>query len=339
MCRRFNSVLRQLKKPSQLPSCGGFFVFPSIHFRISWNELVSLALDITNCNYFICNKIGELNSLTNTFMSSFPHPRKLSKSARFVLTSGVMLGVGVAALGLTTQAQQAANKRVERKINGVTQSQAARKADDSAQTKKAKDTQRLKTAQSAAPLDRSGVWNVDPAHSSLGFSIRHVGINQVKGTFNDIEGTITGVEGDLKKSSVRFSAKVASVDTEIKQRDDHLRSPDFLDAEKYPTLSFQSTKVEKIAGDETYRVTGDFTFHGVTKTMAFPFQLFGPVKDGFGYTRGGIEANFTLNRQDYGVKWNQKLDNGGAVIDDIVRVHLNLEAVKSGTGPQPKPAA
>ena len=136
---------------------------------------------------------------------------------------------------------------------------------------------------------------------------------------------------------MRFSAKVASIDTEIKQRDDHLRSPDFLDAPKFPTLTFQSKRVEKIKGDEMYRVTGDFTLHGVTREMSFPFQLFGPVKDGFGFVRGGIEANFALNRQDFGVKWNHKLDNGDAVIENIVRVHLNLEAVKSGTGPQ-KPA-
>jgi polyisoprenoid-binding protein YceI len=262
-----------------------------------------------------------------------------TKRKHIAAASAIVLGVS--ALGLSTQAQQA-NQRVQRKIEGVTRSQTARKAQDSPQTRKAKDTQRLKTAQSATTLNRSGVWNVDPAHSSVGFSVRHVGINHVKGTFNDFEGTITGVEGDLAKSSVRFSAKVASIDTEIKQRDDHLRSPDFFDVEKYPTLSFQSKKVEKIAGEEMYRVTGDLTMRGVTKSISFPFQLFGPAVDGFGYTRGGIEANLTLNRQDYGVKWSQTLDNGNLAVDNIVRVSLNLEAVKSGSGPKPaspKPAA
>ena len=126
-----------------------------------------------------------------------------TKRKRIVAVSAVALSVS--ALGLSTQAQQA-NQRVERKIEGISRSQTARKAQDSAQTRKAKDTQHLKTAKTPL-LNRSGVWNLDPAHSSVGFSIRHVGINQVKGTFNDIEGTITGVEGDLAKSSVSFRPK------------------------------------------------------------------------------------------------------------------------------------
>ena len=93
--------------------------------------------------------------------------------------------------------------------------------------------------------------------------------------------------------------------------------------------------MEKIAGDEMYRVSGDLTMHGVTRSISFPFQLFGPAVDGFGYTRGGIEANLTINRQDYGVKWSQTLDNGNLAVDNIVRVNLNLEAVKAGSGPKP----
>lgn len=263
--------------------------------------------------------------------------KHITKRTRLAAGAGAALGLGATAFGAATQAQQAANGRVERKAQAVSRSQAARKAQDSAQTRRAKETQRQKAAQSGTPLDRSGTWSIDPAHSSVGFSIRHVGINNVQGTFNDFEGTIVGAEGDLEKSSVRFSARVASIDTEIKQRDDHLRSPDFFDAEKFPTLSFASKKVEKIAGDEMYRVTGDLSMHGVTRTVSFPFQLFGPVVDGFGYTRGGIEASLSLNRQDYGLKYSQALDNGGLAVDNIVRVHLNLEAVKAGSGPKPKP--
>ncbi len=107
------------------------------------------------------------------------------------------------------------------------------------------------------------------------------------------------------------------------------------DAEKYPTLSFKSTKVEKVGNDNTvFKVTGPFTMHGVTKTISFPFTVSGPVVDGFGYTRGGIKAKFDINRQDYGVKWNQLLDNGGLAVDNIVHINLELEAVKAGTGPK-----
>jgi polyisoprenoid-binding protein YceI len=185
----------------------------------------------------------------------------------------------------------------------------------------------------------SGQWKLDPWHSTIGFSVKHVTINEVHGTFDDFEGNIVADGRDVSKSSVDFTAKVASINTRVKQRDDHLRSPDFFDAEKYPTITFKSTKIEKLGNTDPnlFRATGLFTMHGVTKTISFPFQVSGPVVDGFGYTRGGIKANLVLNRQDYGVKWNQKLDNGGWAVDNLVKVNLDLEAIKDGTGPKGTP--
>jgi polyisoprenoid-binding protein YceI len=159
-------------------------------------------------------------------------------------------------------------------------------------------------------------------------------INDVHGSFNDFAGTIVVNEKDISKSSVDFTAKVASIDTNVPQRDTHLKSPDFFDAEKYPEISFKSTRIEQ-AGNGL-RAIGTFTMHGVSKTISIPFHATGPVVDGFGDTRFGVQANLQLNRQDYGVKWNQVLDNGGLAVDNIVRINLDLEAVKTGTEPHPE---
>lgn len=179
----------------------------------------------------------------------------------------------------------------------------------------------------------TGTWNLDPVHSQIGFAVTHVMVNEVHGTFDDFVGTIVADGKDVSKSSVQFTAKVASINTRVQQRDDHLRSPDFFDAATFPELSFKSIKVRQI-GNDTFQVAGMFTMHGVTKRIEFPFTVAGPVVDGFGYTRGGIRAKFDINRQDYGVKWNQVLDNGGLAVDNIVHVNLDLEAIKAGTGPK-----
>jgi len=190
----------------------------------------------------------------------------------------------------------------------------------------------------AATLPRgvNGAWAIDPQHSRIGFAVRHVMINDVHGSFNDFSGTIVVNEKDISKSSVDFTAKVDSIDTNVPQRDAHLKSSDFFDAGKYPEITFKSTRIER-AG-EGFRAIGTLTMHGVSKSISIPFRASGPVVDGFGYTRAGIQANLQLNRQDYGVKWNEVLDNGGLAVDNIVRISLDLEAVKEGTGPEPEVA-
>ena len=187
------------------------------------------------------------------------------------------------------------------------------------------------TKKVAAP-SLTGTWAIDPAHSTIGFAVRHVVINDVHGTFDDFEGTIKANAQDITKSSVSFKAKVASINTRVPARDGHLKSPDFFDAAKYPELTFQSTKIVKTK--DGFRAIGTLTMHGTPRTIIIPFTLHGPVVDGFGYTRVGVSGNLSLNRQDYGVKWNQTLDNGGLAVDNVVHVNLDLEAIKDGSGPK-----
>lgn len=216
-----------------------------------------------------------------------------------------------------------------------TAAQKAVKAKDSAATRRAKATQRVKTATQrpvAIPAGLTGTWAIDPNHSTIGFAVRHVMVTDVHGTFNEFEGTIIADARDLSKSSVEFTAKVASIDTRVAQRDTHLKSPDFFDAENYPELTFKSTRIERM--DNGFRAIGTLTMRGTSKTVTIPFIARGPVVDGFGYTRMGIEADLQLNRQDYGIKYNQVLENVGLAVDNVVRVSLDLEAVKAGTGPK-----
>lgn len=184
----------------------------------------------------------------------------------------------------------------------------------------------------AIPRGIGGVWNLDPMHSRIGFSVRHVMINDVHGAFDDFSGTVKVDEKNVWRSQVDFKAKVASIDTKVPARDAHLKSPDFFDAAKYPELTFVSEHVARYGSG--FRVMGTFTMHGVSRDIVIPFTAAGPVKDGFGTTRAAVKAYFDINRQDYGVKWNQTLDNGGLAVGNVVHVELDLEAVKAGTEPK-----
>ena len=182
------------------------------------------------------------------------------------------------------------------------------------------------------PAGIGGKWTLDPMHSRIGFVIRHVMINDIHGSFGDFSGNLDVNQKDFTKSSVNFTAKIASIDTKVAPRDAHLKSPDFFGAAKYPEMTFRSQRVMRSGNG--FRVLGVFTMHGVSRSIIIPFTAKGPVKDGFGTTRAGVKARFDLNRQDYGVKWNQKLDNGGMALDDIVHVELDLEATKDGMTPK-----
>ncbi len=259
--------------------------------------------------------------------------RSTLRSTLIVLTVAAVPAIILPILG--TQTYAASRSGSTRSGSTPTSAQKAVKAKDAPAVQRAKATQRLKVAQSRGvtiPAGINGSWAIDPQHSRIGFAVRHVMINDVHGSFNDFSGTIAVNEKDISKSSVDFTAKVASIDTNVPQRDAHLRSPDFFDAEKFPEITFKSTRIER-AGDG-FRAIGTFTMHGVSKQITIPFRAQGPVVDGFGYTRAGVQADLQLNRQDYGVKWNQVLDNGGLAVDNIVRVNLDLEAVKAGSGPK-----
>ena len=183
---------------------------------------------------------------------------------------------------------------------------------------------------SYAPI-HGGAYNIDPAHSLIGFAVRHLEINWVEGRFKDFKGTINFDEKDVTKSSVEFTAQVASVDTEVEARDKHLRTADFFDVEKYPEMTFKSTRVERKG--QAYVLHGDLTLRGVTKPVALPFTITGAVKDPWGNTRFGVEARTKINRRDFGVNYGNAFA-GGLDVGNEVEISLRLEAVQ----PAPKSA-
>lgn len=183
----------------------------------------------------------------------------------------------------------------------------------------------------AQTQDASGTYNFDKAHSFIGFRVKHYGLIEVPGYFRDFTGTVNYDSKDPGKSSVEFSAKMTSVDTGVEGRDKHLRTADFFEVEKYPEMTFKSTKVEK-KGDQ-WNLTGDFTMKGVTKSITFPFNVTGIITQRNGL-KMGLTAETTINRREFGVNYGEtKAGETPAVADDI-KVVLQIEANKA----QPKPA-
>jgi len=172
------------------------------------------------------------------------------------------------------------------------------------------------------------VYTIDPVHSSVEFKVKHMMVSDVKGEFKTFSGTITLDPANIEKSSVEITIESASVSTNNEKRDGHLKSADFFDVEKFPTLTFKSKKVAK-KGDG-YVATGDLTIRGVTKEVELPFTLSGPVSAGPASIIG-VSAATQLDRQDFGVSWNKTLDAGGVVVSDNVRIELEVEAKKQSS--------
>jgi polyisoprenoid-binding protein YceI len=175
---------------------------------------------------------------------------------------------------------------------------------------------------------QTSTWSIDPAHSHAGFAIRHMIISNVRGDFGKVTGTLTLDEKDITKSTVEATIDVATIDTREPKRDEHLKSPDFFDVAKYPTITFKSTKVEK-AGKDGLKISGDLTMHGVTKPVVL--NVTGPtaeVKDPYGRVLRGASATTKLDRTAYGVSWSQVIEGGGAMVGNEVRVEIELELVK-----------
>jgi len=175
---------------------------------------------------------------------------------------------------------------------------------------------------------RAEKWELDVAHSSVGFSVRHMVVTKTHGKFNDFTGYIDFDGKNVEKGSVEITAQIASIDTDNKKRDDHLRSPEFFDAEKFPTMTFKSKKVIKGSGSE-FKLEGDLTIKDVTKEVTFDCEFNGVINDPMGNTRAGFSAVAKINRQDFNVKWSKKLDAGGLVVGDEVKINLEIEAVKT----------
>ena len=177
----------------------------------------------------------------------------------------------------------------------------------------------------------TGTYNFDKNHSFISFRVKHMGLSEVPGFFRDFKGNVSYNAEDVTKSSVEFTAQAKSIDTGVAGRDNHLRTPDFFDVEKFPEITFKSTKVERKG--KTVMITGDFTMKGVTKSLTFPFQIAGwlPADERSG-GKMGIAAETTINRRDYGVNWGTNLPSGIAVVSDEVKVVLQIEAGKAKDG-------
>jgi polyisoprenoid-binding protein YceI len=179
-----------------------------------------------------------------------------------------------------------------------------------------------------APLASAAeTYVIDKSHSEAGFQVRHLGISNVHGRFEDFEGTIDIDRAKPEASAVSFSIKATSVNTDSEGRDKDLRSPEFFDVEKFPTISFKSSKVVP-KPNNAYDVTGTFTLHGVSKEITIPVTHLGFVKDPWGNERSGFELATTINRKDYGLVYNKLLETGGMLVGEDVKISINIEAIK-----------
>jgi polyisoprenoid-binding protein YceI len=182
----------------------------------------------------------------------------------------------------------------------------------------------------ATPLTSTATtWNIDPAHSAAEFKVKHMMISNVKGHFAKVSGSLTLDESDLTKSHAEASIEAASIETRDAQRDAHLKSADFFDAEKFPTLSFKSTRISLVRDGEL-SAEGDLTIHGVTRKVVFNVEgPTPPTKDPWGNTRVGLSATTKINRKDFGLTWNAALETGGILVGDEVTITLDVEFVKA----------
>ncbi|MFI0214579.1 YceI family protein [Streptomyces lydicus] len=197
---------------------------------------------------------------------------------------------------------------------------------------------RKRTAETAAPAAvleadpalaaLTGDYTIDPAHSSIGFTVRHAMVTNVRGTFGAYEGTLALDGTDPSRSATSLDIEIASIDTGIADRDAHLRGADFFDAETFPQMTFRSTAAERVGGDR-YRITGDLTLRGVTKPLTIDLEFNGSATDVYGAERVGFEGSAEILRSDWGLTWNAALEAGGVMVSDKVKLSFDISAVKA----------
>jgi polyisoprenoid-binding protein YceI len=173
-------------------------------------------------------------------------------------------------------------------------------------------------------------WKFDTVHSSVSFSVRHLMISRVHGVFKNWSGSLVTDGANLDNSKVTAAIEAASIDTKEPQRDDHLRSADFFDVTNHPSITFESSKVEKLS-DDRYKVTGNLTIRGVTKVVTLDAEYFGKQKDPWGGERAGFSAKTSIDRKHFGLEFNIPLEGGGFVVGDKVEITLDVQAVKEAT--------
>jgi polyisoprenoid-binding protein YceI len=178
----------------------------------------------------------------------------------------------------------------------------------------------------ATLTDLTGTWALDPSHSRVGFVARHAMVTKVRGAFNEFDGTAT-IGSDINDTAIALTIQVASVDTRNADRDGHLKSGDFLEIEKFPTITFASTSTKAVGS--TLEVTGDLTIKDTTRSITIPFEFEGAALDPFGNVRVGFEGAVAINRRDYGVTWNAALETGGVLVSDKITLEFEVSAIKS----------
>lgn len=172
------------------------------------------------------------------------------------------------------------------------------------------------------------VYTEDDAHSEVSFRVRHI-VTRVRGDFRDFDIRVVRDDENPAASSVEFTARVASIDTENEKRDAHLRSPDFFDVESYPLMTFKSAAVEKVS-DTEYSVTGELTIRDVTKVITLPVSFSGDITDSRGRVKAGFSTSTTIDRREFGVTWNRPMDAGGLLLGDEVEITIEIEAQREG---------
>ena len=168
-------------------------------------------------------------------------------------------------------------------------------------------------------------WNVDVTHTNVGFEIKHMMVSKVCGNFSDMEGTIEGDPRELENTKINFRVGIDSISTNNEDRDNHLRSADFFEAEKYPNMTFESTNIKKV-GDNQYELTGNLTIKDVTKETTFDVEYLGEGTNPWGVEVVGFEASTTISRKEFGLTWNQALETGGVLVGDDVKIQIDLQA-------------
>ncbi|MFJ1898248.1 MULTISPECIES: YceI family protein [unclassified Streptomyces] len=202
-----------------------------------------------------------------------------------------------------------------------------RKSNDTATTATAAATTTA-TAVDPALAALTGDYTIDPAHSSIGFTVRHAMVTNVRGSFGEHEGSLRLDGSNPAGSTASIDVRIASVDTGIADRDGHLVSGDFFDAEKFPLMTFRSTSAEQLGGDK-YRVTGDLTIKDVTRPLAIDLEFNGSATDVYGNERVGFEGGTEILRSDWGLTWNAALETGGVMVSDKVKLNFDISAIKA----------